>query len=157
MERAHERQPAARQKRVPPHHGHDGLVDVHDVVAALRECPARREHGVRGQRDVGDGAVGGDPDRPAEAGEALGFGDLLGPGAAVQASGESVVGVPGREYVGFVSARAQLASERVDVPGDPPRIRPRVRREQRDPHDPTLYPPAAPVAGRGPRCDCDNP
>jgi chlorite dismutase len=59
-------------------------------------------------------------------------------GAAMQPSRQRVVGIERREYARFVAGVDKLPCERLDVAGDSTRVRPRVRREQRDAHGPTL-------------------
>jgi chlorite dismutase len=76
-------------------------------------------------------------------------------GAAVQSAREPVIGIEWRENARIVACVAELTRECLDVAGDPTRVRPRVRREQRDPHAPTLSTErvaARPVRVRG----CDN-
>src|SRR5262249_11538510 len=56
----------------------------------------------------------------------------------------------------LVTARRQLGSERLDVARHPPGVGPRIRRHERDPHGPTLYPRTRPMvpgwdnSGHGP-------
>ena len=67
VEGAHERQLAGAAESVPGEEGHDGLVDVQDVVAAVAQLAAQGEDGGWRERHVRDGAVGGQRRRCARA------------------------------------------------------------------------------------------
>ncbi len=84
--------------------------------------------------EVRDGAVGGKADRTPECDEPLGLLKALGTRAPVQSPRERVVGIERREDTGVVAKRGQLGGERLDMARYTTGVRPRIRRQQRDPH-----------------------
>ncbi len=135
MEGAHERQVLRGVREdVPAEERHDRLVDVHHVVVALAQRAAQRQHAAGRERDVRDGAVGGQPDGAPQRDEPRGRVQGLRDGAPVQTARERVGGVERCEDAGLVAGRGQLRSQGLDVPGHPAGIRPRIRRHKRYAH-----------------------
>ena len=154
VEGADERQLGrGRAERVPAEQRHDRLVDVHDVVAALAQLAAHREHSGRDRDEVRDGAVGGEAGGAPERDEMIGCPpallQALGARTAVQATRERVVGVERREDASVVAEHAQLSGERLDMASDTTGVSPRIRRQQRDPHSGNCRP-------SGPRAAADE-
>ena len=110
VEGADQRQLAGRAAARPSRAiGTTGSWMCSDVVAALAQLVAQREDGVRRERHVRDGAVGGEADGAPERDEALGRRMALRARAAVQAPRERVVGVERREDARLVAGRGELA------------------------------------------------
>ena len=145
VERRDERRVDGHQ-RVPAGDRRDRLVQVHDVVAALELAPQRddRRDAVG---DVRDRAVGREADRPPERHEVVGQLALRRARAAVQAPRQAIVRIDRREHAHVVAGGQVVLGERLDVARHSPRIRPRIRRHQRDPHRGILS--RRPVVGLG--------
>ena len=58
----------------------------------------------------------------------------------MQPRAEAIVGVERREHRASCPAAHELGRQRLDVPRDPPRIGPRIRRDQGDPHRRVIVP-----------------
>jgi hypothetical protein len=119
---------------VPADDRRDRLVHVDDVELPGAQLAAQRRDGRGRRREVGDGAVGRPADRGAERDQPLGRVAALGAGAPVQPGGAPVVVVVRREHAYVVPGHEQLAGERLDVAGDPAGVRPRIGRDEGDPH-----------------------
>ena len=125
-------------ERVEADQRHDRLVDVRYVIATVTQRAPDREYRMGRACQVGDRAVGGDPDRAAQRHEVLGWLTPLRARPAVQAPRERVVGIERREDVGLVSLCSQLSRQRLDVARDAARVGPGVRRNQSNPHSCTV-------------------
>ena len=79
--------------------------------------------------------LAGSPTVRPERDELLADAALLRACAAVKTPRELVVGVERGEHAYLVTAARELRGERLDVARDSPRVGPRVRREERDPHE----------------------
>ena len=90
------RRPARSRKSIAsqPTIGARRLVHVDDVVVAGAELAAQSDGALGEDREVGDGAVGADPDGPPERDQVVGRLPQLGMGA-VQASADGVRRIPG--------------------------------------------------------------
>ena len=132
VERRDERRVDGHQ-RVPAGDRRDRLVQVHDVVAAL-ELAAQRDDGRDAVGDVRDRAVGREADRAPQRHEVVGQRALRRARSAVQAQRETVVRIDRRQDADLVPGSEVLLGERLDVARHSPRVRPRIRRHQRDPH-----------------------
>ena len=71
---------------------------------------------------------------PGRSNEPVGALAGLRAGAAVQPGGQAVVRVEGREDAHVVALDAELGGQGLDVAGDAPGVRPRIRRHQGDAH-----------------------
>jgi hypothetical protein len=109
VERAHQRQLARGHQRVEADQRHDRLVNVCHVVATGAQGAANRIDRVGRARQIGDRAVGGNPDRAAQSHEILRWLAPLGSRPAVQTRRERVVGIERREDVRLVSLRNELS------------------------------------------------
>ena len=134
MKGSDERQAGNAAERIPGEDGDDGLVDVDDVIAAAAQLVAHREHGVRRQRHVGNGAVGRQPDCPAERDQAIGGLARLRGGTPVQAARERVVGVEGRKDARLMPDRRERLCERPYVTRHATRVGPGIGRDEGDTH-----------------------
>ena len=128
---------------------HDRLVDVEHVVAAVAQLAAQGEHRLRRECHVGDGAVGGHADGASERDEVLAARSAAAGARRGAAVAKRVIGVERRQDARFVPAGDELRCERLYVARDATWVRPRVRRQERDPHGLILYPPRSSAAGRG--------
>ena len=102
-----------------------------------RRCAARgagRGHPVRGDRQVRDRAVGLEADRAAQRHQVFGRFQRLRPGATVQHRRERVRRVVRRQHPDVVAVRDERSASASMCLVTPPGIRPRVRRQDRDPH-----------------------
>jgi hypothetical protein len=111
------------------------LVDVDDIEAPGAKLAAHRRHRVGKDREVGDRAVGGEPDRPAERDQVVGALANLGAGA-VQEPGAAIRRVVGGEHPDLVAALDELACESLDMAVDAARIGPRIGADDCDSHLP---------------------
>jgi hypothetical protein len=133
MKRANDRHPR-HADRVPADHRHDRLVDVDDVEVARAQLAAQRADGAWRDRNVRDGAVGVEADCPSQRHDVVRKWPRFWARTAVQPARETVVGVVGREHADLVPAHQELLRERLDVPRHSAWIRPRIGRNQSDPH-----------------------
>ncbi len=125
-------------ERVPAEQRHDRLVDVQYVIAAVAQLAAHCQHPGRDGHEVRDGAIGGKAGGTSERDEPLGRVKALGTRAPVQSPRERVIGIERREDTGVVAKRGQLSGERLDMARYTTGVRPRIRRQQRDPHSSTV-------------------
>ena len=133
VKRPDERRVDVRQ-RVPAGDRRDRLVQMDDVEAAAAQLTAQVDHRRRAVGHVRDGAVGREADRPPQRDEPLGQLVARRPRPAMHARGKAVVWIDRRQHAHVVSRGQVLLREGLDVPRHAPRIRPRVRRHQRDAH-----------------------
>jgi hypothetical protein len=133
VEGADERQPG-RVGGDPAGERRDGLMDVHDVVAAAAQLVVERRHAVRGDRQIRDRAVGLEADRAAQRHQVVGHRQRLRGRAAVQDRRVQIHRVIRREHADVMALGEELFGERLDMPGHTPRVGPRIGRYQRDPH-----------------------
>ena len=135
VEGSDERQPLEADG-VPARQRDHRLVDVDHVVVAVAQLAAKRRRRRRCQRHVRHGAVRTQADRAAERDDVCRLHARLRACAPVQPHAEAVVGVKRRDDPRLVPGRRQLVGEGFDVARHPPGIRPRVRRDEGDPHRP---------------------
>ena len=118
---ADQRQVAGRSRASQPRIGTIGSWMCSDVVSALAQLPAKREHGVGRERHVGDRAVGRDAERAPQPDEAVGRRMALGARTAVQPAREAIVGINGARmrasWPSPVSRGASASMCRVTPPG----------------------------------------
>ena len=141
--------------RVPGHDRGDGLVDVHDVVAAGAQLAPRGGHGEGGDRQVGLRAVHRQPEGAAQRDQVVGGRALLGHRSAVEDAGRAAGPVVGRQHAHLVPAREQLVGQRLDVTGDAAGVRPGVGGDQGDLHGEcglTTSPALTPAGTSAPVC-----
>ncbi len=121
---------AGTESRVPADQRHHRLVDVDDVEVAVAELPARRQDaaGQRG-REVGDGAVGADPDRAPERGEVIRQLPRFGR-RPVQGTAEPIRRIEGSEDTHVVAPAEKLLGKRLNVPVHAPLVGPGIWRDE---------------------------
>ncbi len=110
------------------------LVDVDHVVVAVAQLTRQLRDRARRHRDVGNGPVGRDADRAPERDQVVRHLARLWARATMPDARQTVVGVEGRKQPHVVPVPDQLLGKRFDVPPHAPRIRIRVRGDERYSH-----------------------
>ena len=130
---------AGRAAGVPRQPGRLGGVDVDDVVAAGTQLVAHLRDARRGRRDVRHRPVRGEAEGPPEGDQVLGQGDVRRACPCVQQGCPAGVAIDRGEHTDLVALGDQLLRKGLDMPRDTTRVRPRVRRDEGDPHGPTIF------------------
>jgi hypothetical protein len=125
---------AGAERRVPADQRHQRLVDVDHVELALAQLPPRRDRAAGGEgRDVGDRAVGADPDRAAEGGEVVRQLARF-RRRPVQRTAEPIRRIEGSEDADVVAPAEELLGKRLHVPVHAPLVGPGIWRDESDAH-----------------------
>ena len=104
----------------PAQQRRDRLVDVDHVVAAGTQLAVHRGDTVGCDRQVRDGAVGLEADRPSERDEVVGRLDRLWPGATMQTRRKAARRIERGEDADVVALFEEPLGQRLDVPRDAP-------------------------------------
>ena len=133
VERADERCVGARQGVPADDRGHR-LVQVHDVGREGAQLAPHRGHRMRAVREVGHRAVRRPAERAAQRHQPRGNLARLRARATVRDRGRAGIAVERCEHAHLVTCGRELGGEGFDVARDAARVRPRVRRDEGNPH-----------------------
>ncbi len=126
---------ARAQHRVPADQRHHRLVDVNHVVATASQLLANAGNAAGGRRrEIGDGSVGGDPDRATERDQVIGQLARL-RRRSVQRPAEPVGRIDGGEHADVVATSEELLGERLDVPVHAALVAPGIWRDKGYSHE----------------------
>ncbi len=119
---------------IPGEHRGGRLLHVDDVELAGAELTPHAGDRIGQGRDVGDGAVRGNPDRATERDQVVRARPDARFSTAVERASEAIGRVPGGQDADLVIPGDEVLGERLGMPIYAPLVRPRIWRDESDSH-----------------------